>query len=525
MCLRFAKALVLKGLVMRKIIPFFLLFSLIFTSAAPAAPAIDAAGAASLKKQINDELQWNLDVSAIMGQGLTADGKTEVTPKSDFYEVSLPHLYMTFGEQEKRTRIDIGRITVKAVPGAEAGTWEIQDVKMPSMTVSDAQNAPEATISFGGDQHFTATWAPGRGLFPKHDVRFENIDITGVEGAANKVPTVNITAIKSLSNLNDNGDSTWSGASDFGIEGVTVNWPGSSTSVSISKLSMHKVYDHLDMRPSLKLKAEGREALKHGLPQTDDGKKAFLEKYAALESVDAQGTGSTFNASGFSWQAGEQTAGFDQLTFSKLAPDRKQEKNRLLVKAAFQGLNISFIPQPLAALVPHTLNAEITIDNLPEGQLSDAFFDLVSKARAAKTANVDPAAQKQAARKEVTQFPRIVGKAGTSISVHDTYAANDDVSATIQSQLKASPEDVLGFTGSTTIGIKGLDEFLQKAQGADSGSSDPHMLQYLVAIAAVDAKGTPAKAPDGTSLRNYAIELKKSGEITINGTVVNGAQK
>jgi hypothetical protein len=505
---------------MRKIIPLFLLFSFMYAGAAQAAPAIDAAGASVLKKQVNDELQWNADMSAIEGQGLKAEGKAEVTPKKDFYEVKLPHLYMDIGQQEKKTRIDLGSITLNVVPGAEDGIWKIQQLTLPpSMTVYDDQNAQEATITIG-EQHFTAEWAPGHGFYPKHDALFQDVEINGSD---NNPLTGNITKIKSLANFKDNGDGTWSGSSDADIEGITLSLPGSSSTINVARLSSHKVYEGLDTRAQIKTKVE---VLKHGLPQTDSDKKALLVKFDELQSADVQGSSNTSDVSGFSLQkGGEEMISFDQLTLAHILPNAKQEKRRILVKTAFQGLNIPSIPQPFAALIPHTLNAEITIDNLPEDQLSDAFFALVSKARTAKQTDSDPVVQKHAREqvlKEAAQFPKIFGNAGTSVSVQNTYAASDDVSVTLQSQLKASPEDALGFSGSTTIGIKGLDEFVQKSVG---GNSDPHTLSYLTAINSVDAKGTPAKAADGTSLRNYAIELKKSGEVTVNGVAVNGAKQ
>lgn len=509
---------------MRKIVPFFLVFSLFFASAAHAAPSVDTAGAAILKKQIDDELQWRSDMGKIVGQGLILDGKTEVVPKGGSYEVTLPHLYIIMANQQGK--LDVGHISLGIAPGPKSGIWLIQQIALPSsMTLYDAKNAPSDYISVG-KQQITATWEPEHGLYSKIDSLFRDIKITAVDKNA---PTITIAALKSLVNFKENSDGTWSGPADFGVANVAISVPGKNpVSVSIGKLAFKNIYDHLDMRSTLKMKEEARRALLKGIPQTDQEKRAFLARFLTQEPVEAKGISGTVEASKFlmhdtgSQQQPQRLIGFDQLTVLGLSPDLQQEKNKLMLKAAFQGLHISFFPPALAGLMPHTLNAEITLDNLPLAQITGEFYNFLKKQ--VSTGATGQQAQDQASA-ALAQLPKTLESAGTSMSMGNTYAISDAVSMSIASKVNADAKAALGATGKVTVVIKGLDEFVQKVQDtALKAGSDPQMLAYLMGIMTVQTRGQLSKAADGMSIRSYMIDMQKNGDVLLNGAVVKAPE-
>lgn len=515
---------------MRKIIPFFLAFSLVFTGAAhAAAPAVDATGAATLKKLLDDDLQWRADMTQIVGQGVAVDGKTQVTPKNGFYEISLPHIYFILANQEGK--LDAGHITLNVAP-AEAGAWLIQQVTLPpAMTLYDAKGTAVDTVTVG-KQRLIATWNPDQGVYSKVDSLLQNVKIASLDKNA---PSVTVGALKALVNFKENGDGTWNGPADFGAADIAINMPGQNpVSISAGKVLFRNVYDRLDMRPTLKSKEEARQLLlKNGIPKTDQEKRAFLARFLTTNPVDAQGISSSISIENFVMhdngapQQAQRLISFDQLTASGLTPDMKSAKNKLLVKAGFQGLRVSFVPQALAALVPHVLNVEITLDNIPVSEMIGQFFNIAKKQ--ANTVATGPDAQKKAQdatkamyNDAVAQLPKILEDAGASVSLYNTYAKSDAISASLESKIDADPKAVLGVVGKVTMSIKGLDEFTQNMQNAAlKTGADPHMLGYLMGIMTLQTKGMPGKAADGVSLRNFAVDLKKNGDVLLNGVVVN----
>ena len=512
---------------MRKIIPFFLAFTLIFSGIAQANAAVDAAGAATLKKQIDDDLQWRNDMAKIIGQGLVSDGKTDVTPKNGAYEVNVPHLYLL----SQQGKLEIGHVTLNIAPAPEAGAWLIQKVSVPSsMILYDTKNVPAIHITLGS-QHFTAIWRPDQGLYPKVDSLVENIKLTG---AGENAPTVKVASFKSLVNLKDNGNGTWSGPADFSAGGIAIDAPGQNpVAISIDKAATHNIYDRLDASQLMKAKEAAQKSLKGGLPQTEQEKKAFLAKLIPQNTVSTEGFSTTIEVGKFamhdtgSQQQPRRDVSFNRFVFSGLSPNMKQEKNKLLLKIAFDGLNFSFVPAPLADMIPHTLNTEITLENLPIGQMTEQIFTIITKRSLANATNANTPKQVQAqakadSAKAVDQLSRTLKEAEASIAVNNTYLKSNALGVSLQSKLDASTDNVLGVNGKTTVAIKGLDEFVQKIQDAAlRPGSDPHLLAYLMGFMTIQTKGVPSKAADGISIRNFAVELKKNGDVILNDAVLN----
>ncbi len=513
---------------MRRIIPLFFVFVLMFSGVAQAADAvIDAAGAASLKKLVEDDLQWRVDMAKVFGEGLAIDGKVEVTPKGGFYEVRLPSLSVLAGPEG---RLDIGIMILNVAPGPQPGAWLIQQATLPSsMTYYDAKDAPLVRVSIG-TQRIQATWVPEKSMYPQIDSLIENIQITGT---GENAPVAKINTLKSLSNLKDNGDGTWTGPIDFESSGIVLNVPGKNpVTLGIGKISSHNVYDRLDMSQSLKMKEVAKKSMKEKLPQTDKEKQAFLAQLLTQSPVSADSMEGAIGIDDFFMhdtgappQQPQRTIALDHVVIDGITSNTRQEKSKAFVKLAFSGLRLPSIPPALADLMPQSMNAEITLDNLPVKAMMGQFFTLVQKSVAAAGDKTDAAAQ-DAAKAELTTvavlLPKMLQDAGTTLSVDNTYVKSATVDATLKARIEAKAAAVIGAIGKMTLTFKGLDEAVQKMQGmALTAGADPHILGYFAGLTALEMKGQPDKAADGKSLRNYILELKESGDMLLNGVVVN----
>jgi len=527
---------------MRKIVPLFLVSTLAFSGAAlvfsgaarAAETPIDATGAANLQKEVTDDLQWRSNMTKILDQGIVVDGKVAIEIRKDFYEVHMPHLYML----NKQGKLDVGIITAEIVPGPQKGAWLIKQASVPvSMTYYDNKNVAIAHITLGS-QKFSGTWFPAQAMFPQIDSTFQNIQVTPVNAS---FLTAKITALKSLIDLKDNGDGTWSGPADFGAAGLTVTLPGQDpVTASIGKVASRNKYDHLDMSQSLKMKDLAEKAMKDGLPQTEDQKKEFIAKLLTKSPFTANGLDTTFEVGQFAMhdagtkQQPRQDVTLDQLTFAGQVANNKQDRSKLLLKLDFSGLHATQVQPPFADLLPSKADAEIVLDNVPVSKLSDAFFAILTDQATVNAAKdtkdtKDPMAQKVAqdeVKKKLADalalIPGILQDAGASLAINNTFIQSSGLTSRVQGRFDASPDAKLGAAGKATVTFKGLDEYIEKTKAAAMRpGSDPHMMGFLLGLMAVQMKATADKSPDGISLRNLLIELRKNGDIVVNGTVLN----
>lgn len=504
---------------MRRIISLTLLFILMISGAAHADTAINAAGADILKKQVQDTLQWRFDMEKMFGQGLAMDGDITVVPKGSFYEVTLPHLSVLTGPKNK---LDIGTIILNARPGEKLNSWLIQGTLPSAMTYADARGVPQAQITIGG-QHFLATWFPEGSALSKMDFLLEKIQI---KGTAQNPITAEIGKVKSVIDLNDNGDGTWSGPGSFETSGLIINVPGvNPASFSVGKMSSSFTYDHLDLRQAIQMREDIAKALKAGRPQTDQEKRDFITKYLLKSPVTMKGAEGTLKIekilmrdTGAPQQPRHQFA-LEQLVLSGASSKDAQDKNRLTLKTSFDGLYMTPLPVALVELIPRSMNAEIAFDNLPVKQMTDLFSAALEKSVNAPQS--DPAAQKQAkaeAEAALAQAPKILEDAGATVTVQNTFVKSDAVDAQLDGRINASATSPLGGIGKMTLSIKGLDEVVKTMQAsAMKPGADPNALGYLGALTIVEMRGQPDKAADGKSLRNYVLELTPEGKTLLNG--------
>ena len=507
---------------MRKIVSLLFIFTLLLSGIAQADTAISAAGAAGLKKQVEDDLQWRVDMAKVLGQGISTDGKVEIIPKADFYEVKLPHISLLTGPKGK---LDIGTIAFNATPGQKPGTWQIQATLPSAMTFYSAANDPLADITLG-NQRFSGTWYPDMAIYPKIDLLLQNIRIKSKDQSKT---TVDITAIKALIDLKDNGDSSWNGSIDAEFSGINASIAGAHpVTIGVGEVSSHTIYDRLDMNQALKAKEEIQKYLKAGTEQADKSKQAYVTKLLSQSSMPANGLDGKFQINKFHLHAIAPTEqepprdlNFDKLTISSTAADAQQEKGHVSLKTNLSGLHDSFVAPVLADLLPQTFNAEITIDNLPIKKMADLLFTTIQKS-ADKAATL-PAADGQNQTKAdmsamMDLLPKMFQEDGTSVSIQNTSIKSTALETTLSGKLDANAASPLGAIGKMTLTIKGLDEFIKKLQGsALQPGADPHVLGYLGGLSFLQMRGHPDRAADGTSLSNYIFELTQDGKTLLNG--------
>lgn len=506
---------------MRRILSFVAVLALLSLPAqaadAPAAAPIDAAGATTLKKQVEDSLQWRIDMAKAADNGVTLDSPIAVTPKDGYYEIELPKAALKL---RSKGRLDIGTVLIKATP-AGPGAWNFETTVPSTMTFYDPANAPSLKVTLGS-QHITGTWLAEKDMYTKVDTTITGIKATGV-GADGL--TAALKTVKVFADLKDNGDNTWTGVVSYNAAGLEANVPGTTpVSFSVETLTSNASYDRLDMSQTFAMRDNVKKALKDGLPQDEKQRKALFNKLLAKPPLFSGAATATLGATGMKAQLKDkehpQSFSLDSITFDGTTTSTGNDKARMLSHLAFKGLHSSFFAGPMAGLVPEDMNTEITIENLPLKALSEQLFGTLRTALdnplTDKTA--PPTEAQMKVKETVDNLPKLLQDAGSFLTIDNTYVNSRDLNTTVSGRLDAKTAAALGAAGKVIVSIKGVDETLKALQAeAAKASGDMSLMGPLVTLSTLQMKGEPGTAADGKSLRNYNFELKEDGSLLLNG--------
>ncbi len=502
-----------------------LLFVFIFLLAVaePAdAAVINDAGAAELKTQVEENLQWRLDVSKSLGRGLTMGGALQVTPKDAFYEVKLPALSMTFGPQGKTQggKLDIGTVILNAAPG-RSGEWLISAALPSTMTLYDETGAPVAEIGIG-EQGFAGAWWPESGVVSKFDAFYDNI-LFKLIGAATPEAVVTIASVRGMLNLKDNGDGTWSGPGTFDISDMALNTRGENTvQALVKKLRVSSVYDRLDMSQEIATRKKLHAAYQGGkMPTAEELKTIFIGDLVKMQSL-VDGMSNTVDISEVSIvqksaqpDAKPMSLTLGMASFQGSLQGARQEKARISLKNSFNNLKMSFVPVDVAGLVPHAMSLEITTDNLPLKQIMAAFHTALQE-----TLQQSPAGR-QSVQTALSSLPGMLAASGTTVTVQNSFIRSLDLDATLAGKIDANAAAAMGAAGTITVSIKGLEEAIKtlQEQVAKPGA-DPKLTGYINGLMVMQMMGQLETGADGKTSRAYHFDLTPAGSMTLNGVDV-----
>ncbi|PZP56904.1 MAG: hypothetical protein DI586_02140 [Micavibrio aeruginosavorus] len=169
--------------------PHLKLFSLFFTclflvtpllvSSAFAAATIDQQGATALQERFSKEIASRKDIKVA---GSTADfsGNVSVTPKSNYYEVTLPSMKLTNPQGEV---LNVGKVVMNMMPTDNQNEWK-SSVAVPTLLTYAGKNPGKLSL---GSQKASGVWDMDMFGFKTFTASYGNItyrDNTTNEGTA-----------------------------------------------------------------------------------------------------------------------------------------------------------------------------------------------------------------------------------------------------------------------------------------------------------------------------------------------------
>lgn len=501
---------------------------------------VSEAGAAEVKRHVEEALAYPLELQRVHGTGLMMDGAVEVAPKGDYYEVRVPKLsYLA----DAGMRADLGTLVINVTPGA-SGEYRTSVAVAPTITVYEGTSTKVIAEATVGSQEFSGIWWPQYRTFTQVSARYGDLKLSSRGEAENF--TVNVKEIRTGMELTRNSGDVWSGPARVELHGITAGSKDKGEiRLSVDSIAAQNSFDKMDLKLRREIEDKTRQIVrdasqnKQADPQ--QAKAAIAAMMASMQNY-VDGMGSTFKISNVAVDL-EPGAGETQPDGKPVKPRHVriatinsafsaggmlQEKGGMSLQIGMEGLNVENLDEVAQAIVPNASNIELRLEGLPMQELSKAFAGLMPQmfesAVAAQTA-MDPA-QKEALEKQtqakimltMAAIPQQLATAGATLKILNTFTKAPDIASTLEGSFVANAASPLVAQGSMTLQISGLDELILKLQTmAQQPNADPRLIGWSQGLGVMQLMGQLGKGPDGRSQRSYKLELTPEGRTLLNG--------
>ena len=490
-------------------------FLFVHTAAAMASDINDA-GAAMLKKEIADALDWRLKIMQTEGEGLFTEGEVKVAPKDSYYAVTLPRLYI---KSKKGESLDIGVINANAVPGKNADEWILSAALPTPLTLLDAQSQPVLTLAIG-KQRFSGVWRPKDDLFSAIDAAYEDIRLE----TPKKDIEAMIGSIHTTLDLNQEADGSWSGPNSFDLKNLAVKLSAAqSIALSLESVVSKANYGRIDISGSQKLRHKIQEMAQTATPPTADDIKAVIRDNSDYfkgfaDSVSNSMTLTKLDITGQDSGGTPFTAHLGDLSFIFDVTGLQKEKARAAFNSSMNDLKISVLSGDFADIMPQSFAIDLSVDNVPVQKIIEAVTQAATSGSSAAGTTPDPVqVQKDVAG--LAMLPVTLSNAGARIDIKNTSITSPALTTRLSGMARADATAISKATADFTLIFNGLDALIDKmsepsASGTPDDAGKKNMLMMLTPL---QMMGQQETAANGATSRSYHFELLPDGKMMMNG--------
>lgn len=516
--------------------------SLLPASYAQAAPAIDDAGAATLKAVVEDALSFYTDMHAKTGEGLSLSGPIVVTPKGSYYEVQIPGAAMT----SDATVMNIGTVMINATP-EDDGDYRASIAVPKQMVMKDSAGVERMVIDIG-NQKFAGIFNPALGIFNKADASYDNVTatVTPKSDDKEKINPVTITLgnVTSSMDMTKDGD-VWSGPQSTNIRNATMKFgEDKGSTLTIGELIAAVSYNKVDLAAGKKMRDQLIESMKSNGDITPETMQKLVDNGVGAMAALPESATSAFTLTDLALDipAKKDTANaqpfnlrLPHVSSTSTLNGMKTDDGMLTSKSTLNGLTVSGFSGPLSGIIPSEAAFNIVAAKVPfksiMANLGNALESVVD-AQSGPDGNTQ-AAQDQAklhAQQALATMPALLAQAGTTLTINDTFIKSSDLDTTLDGALTAVSTSPYIFAGKATLMLKGMDELITKLQEASRTTNNPQAAGYAQMLIIMQLSGQLSQSADGKSQRTYALELMPDGNVKLNGAdmkalMPNGANK
>lgn len=429
---------------------------------AMAAPAINDAGANTLKSHIERVLETQTKLLAKHGTTLSQTGTLSVEPAGTYYAVTTPKLTITDSNKITQT---LGMIAINAIPTDNPQQYKMAIALPTPLPVHDASGKQSGSITIG-TQNMTGVYNFALQTFVELSANYTDIVLNQNDGATITIPT-----LTTRSKLTDQGQGLLSGPQQTNMRGF--QYKDTSTDISIQSV---------DLRTQI---------------QDFDSLSAPL----STNIVDVFNLASTF----------ELSLNLTGIRIANTAP--KTEQHPILAASSSITLSAKDIKSGNGTLTAQ-INAEgINMNNTPDKPTRASIKFNVAPLPAPTPKSDTPQTTVAAAKQpEALPFKDLITRlqaAGTTLTLENLLISSSDYSISTQSVGKFSSDALYGLSSTGKMSITSMPQALQS--GGDM------IAQSLAALTMLPLGSEKTTDANGKVTTTYNFEIGNDGVISFNG--------
>lgn len=489
---------------------------LVLVSMHTPAQANDAT-AAKLKQALAEQITHT---QAGQPYTLETSGNITVVPKDDYYTATLPGVQVSYAENMV---FDVGTVIINAIPAGE-DEWKMSMALPSPILVKDKLGKPVADIKIG-QQKTGAVWLPKLNIFPKFEVDYKDIQ---VETLVDKKFNLSIGHLRTVTNLEQDGDNKWSGPYTLRLSNIVSTHQGENDStlkIALDSMNARTAYTGFDMS-SFEAFNKYMEKV-NTTEQSEQDKKEIarqLFSYARNMAKDMESdvTLSGLRISGQTKDGMPIDGSVDSLKFVFNMMDLNSDAAHVTWIQEMTGLKIgSDTAKDYTAYIPQDIRFDVRLEQFPYDTFMKNLveYNTVTEGTPAKPLSTN-------------MLTDMLVQAGTRLVIKDNYFKAPELTTTMEGLFMADATSPLKASGSLTTKITGLDAAIEKmSKTVEQKKQNPETLQEAATIqkamqplVMLQMMGQANTNPDGstTGERSYRLELRPDGQLLLNGAPLSG---
>ncbi|MBN8522184.1 MAG: hypothetical protein J0L77_09860 [Alphaproteobacteria bacterium] len=423
-------------------------------------------------------------------------GDVNIEQAESYYAVTLPRLLIT-DKTGQRGEIDMIALNVSRASIPES--WKMSVALPTSLSYFDAGGKPTTRIDLG-TQKISGIWHEKLRQFTSLNAVFDNLIIHEFETSTRTIlPTLTV-----LSDLKPSGDALWSGqASAHAVNIQTLDQNGQQLSLTAE---MKGIADIKNLSADIETALGTNTKTDHPL------------RSLGFKADDIQAKMTLHHARFFAPFAGAKSVteyALQNLALTLNLKDMNKSHPSAGVLLDWTGLTATPNRDDFNSFVPGTFYVDMDLEKIP----SDTLFEFIQKTVMAQSAQT-PSARQIVALQAMLLLPQIFSKAGTSLTIKDSYAISDTYQTLLKGNIKASDTSVIGASGQLNGEISGLRDLEKKikARLESSSENDRHIWQNaLDRVSWLKTLGREGTGSRGKPAYLYDFVMGEKGDITFNG--------
>ncbi|HEX2751589.1 MAG TPA: hypothetical protein VHP34_00480 [Alphaproteobacteria bacterium] len=510
-------------------------------AAVKAAPPVDDAGAAEIKKIVEKAVSFHQLIAEKTGEGFMMGGDVSVKPMGSYYEVRLPD---TKAKALGIGDLNIGTLVMNVSYGKRDNEYLVS-MALPSPMVFTGADGMKSDIRIG-KQRFAGAWETELMTFTRIDSEYGDMVMTTTGDSPFALTMEKMTF---LLNLSRNDDGTWTGPNDITFNNTKLIVPqtvaSGEMSITIGSLAANSKYEEINLKRALELQQKVQEAVSAVENPYDADISEITSDILNSQETFFNGMFSKGELKNLevvvnppprasltedeAKAASRKTFKIDSMSSAVNIEGVKTNRGNFSFIVGARGINLDLGKKSeVMQYVPSDLNFEVYLDSLPMTDLKKTFagvlqslFETVSDAEQVAADGKRPPPkqfQKSQVMAAAMAVPQMLSSAGSRLLIKNTYVNAPVMQSKLDGAFSANEAARYIAIGDMTLVLTGLDELILKLQS----STDRMAKQALGSLSILQMMGEQGTGTGGKSARTYKLEVTGEGKITLNGNDVGG---